>query len=181
MKIYTKTGDKGTTALFGGGRTSKADLRVHAYGEVDELNAVVGLARVDLQLSPLQHWMKSISGWLFMLGADLATPLDSKAAAHIQRIEPTYTVQLEQWIDQLEQELPPLRSFILPGGSREAALLHLARTVCRRAERAIVALTEREEINTAVLPFINRLSDFFFVAARWVNYRQGVPDEPWQP
>ncbi len=179
LKVYTRTGDQGTTALFGAGKVSKTNVRVQAYGEVDELNAVVGVVRSSNPPEPLPDQLRVISEWLFTLGADLATP--RSASLTVARISPQYTQQLEQWIDQFEEQLPPLKHFILPGGLPSAAYLHLARTVCRRAERAIVALAEREDIGPDILPFINRLSDFFFVAARWANYRGGVPDELWQP
>ncbi len=179
LKIYTRTGDQGITVLFGAGKVSKTNVRVQAYGEVDELNAVVGVVRSSGPPEPLPEQLRVISEWLFTLGADLATP--RSASLTVARILPQYTQQLEQWIDQFEEQLPPLKHFILPGGLPSAAYLHLARTVCRRAERSIVALAEREDIGSDVLPFINRLSDFFFVAARWANYQGGVPDELWQP
>ena len=180
MKIYTRTGDAGGTALFGGTRVSKDNPRVAAYGDVDELNACLGMVRAQGELSGdviaiLEHIQKD----LFALGARLADPRNTvadrvgKAAlgdADIQR--------LEDWIDRFEIELPPLRRFILPGGSRAGALLHLSRTVCRRAERSIVALG-RDAVEAPLLAYINRLSDLLFVLARGVNHRSGQPEVEW--
>lgn len=178
MKIYTKTGDKGKTGLFGGQRVSKDSLRVSAYGGVDELNALIGVARshgVDEQLDACLH---RIQNELFILGSDLATPGESD---YIPRMKDDYTTQLEQEIDQFEQEIPPLRQFILPGGAQGASYLHLARTVCRRAERHVVSLrdTPDEPLNEAVLPYLNRLSDWLFTVARLANARAGFADVPW--
>ncbi|MEY3688762.1 MAG: cob(I)yrinic acid a,c-diamide adenosyltransferase [Ignavibacteria bacterium] len=180
MKIYTKTGDDGTTGLFGGKRVAKFSLRIEAYGTVDELNAVIGVALThDLPAmvgEPLQH----ISSLLFTVGSDLATPQDAMQKSSVPVITEEHVDVLEQWIDTYQEHLPALRNFILPGGSKGGAHLHLARTVCRRAERAIVALKQEEEINPIVLRFINRLSDYLFVAARFVNAKEGHDDIEWK-
>jgi cob(I)alamin adenosyltransferase len=177
MKIYTKTGDAGETGLFAGGRVAKDNLRVETYGAVDELNAVIGLART-VAAGDLAAALARISSELFSLGADLATPLDA-ATAWIVRVDDTLTARLETEIDRFETELPPLTNFILPGGAPVAAQLHLARTVCRRAERRAVQLARAEPVNDAALRYLNRLSDWLFVAARLANHRAGRPDEPW--
>jgi cob(I)alamin adenosyltransferase len=177
MKIYTKTGDAGETGLFAGGRVAKDNLRVETYGAVDELNAVIGLARTVAE-GELAAALARISSELFSLGADLATPLDA-ATAWIVRVDDTLTARLETEIDRFETELPPLTNFILPGGAPVAAQLHLARTVCRRAERRAVQLARAEPVNDAALRYLNRLSDWLFVAARLANHRAGRPDEPW--
>ena len=179
-RIYTRTGDGGETSLFGGGRVSKDDLRVRAYGTVDELNAAIGLARaagasreIDIVLERLQHH-------LFDLGAELATPdPTSPAAAHALRVTPERITALEQDIDRFEARLPPLRQFVLPGGVPAAAALHHARTVARRAEREIVALAARDPLNPELLKYVNRLSDLLFVLARAANHAAGRPDVVW--
>lgn len=175
MKIYTKTGDDGETGLWGGQRVPKDSLRVHAYGTVDECNAMIGVARLanDTTLDAL---LAQVQNQLFVVGADLATPGE---AANIPRIGATEVAFLEATIDQLENELAPLRQFILPGGSAAAAHLHLARTTCRRAERWAVSLAHQEAINPQVLVYLNRLSDFLFVAARSANQHADVEDVPW--
>lgn len=180
MKIYTKTGDAGQTSLFGGRRVSKADLRLEAYGTVDELNAVMGTADALHSHDSLHHHIQDIQRELFVLGADLATPLDH-SFQRIQRITDDHVTRLEALIDQLEEDLPPIRYFILPGGHPVAAQLHVARTVCRRAERAIVALSTMETITMHDLTWINRLSDALFVLARWANHLHGIMDIPWNP
>jgi cob(I)alamin adenosyltransferase len=176
MKIYTRTGDDGTTSLFSGGRVAKHHLRVECYGTVDELNSVIGMARThqpvsDADLARIQHQ-------LFNLGADLATPLDA-STSHVVRMDAANIEWLEQSIDRMMEDLPTLRYFILPGGSPAAAALHVARTVCRRAERLAVALQEHEPIGDHVLPYLNRLSDYLFTLARWENQQAGIPEEKW--
>lgn len=178
MKIYTKTGDQGETGLFAGGRVSKDDTRVEAYGCVDELNAVIGLVRAAPPDAELDGCLRRIAGELFALGADLATPLEAKAS-WVVRIDEPMIAALEAEIDRFETELEPLRHFILPGGSPAGATLHLARTVCRRAERRAVSLAHAIAINDAALRYLNRLSDWLFVAARLANQRAGRPEEPW--
>jgi cob(I)alamin adenosyltransferase len=182
MRIYTKTGDMGETGLFGGGRVSKADLRVEAYGSVDELNAQLGWAETLLRHLPLTEELRAIQSDLFVLGADLATPADptSAAAARARRVEPAQIERLEARIDQYDAETAPLTHFILPGGAPGAASLHVCRGVCRRAERAVVRLAQADPVNPAVLVYLNRLSDLLFVLARWVNAREGVAEPIWE-
>lgn len=180
MKIYTKTGDAGETALFDGTRVSKADARVATYGEVDELNAVIGLARSALAteaVTPLVEMLDQIQRDLFALGSRLADP-SHKVAGRVTKaaITPQDVRRLEECIDRLEADLPPLRRFILPGGSSAGATLHVARTVCRRAERAMVALGE---LDRELLVYVNRLSDLLFVMARSANRRAGTPEVEW--
>ena len=180
MKIYTRTGDAGLTGLFGGPRVSKTDSRIEAYGTVDELNAAVGLTRAHLSGDATQRmdaFLNEIQGHLLVLGADLATPLDAKV--EVPRVPPHFATDLERQIDEMENDLPQLTNFILPGGSLSASALHLARTICRRAERLVAGLYEEKEINQETLIFLNRLSDFFFVAARWTNMREEVTEVVW--
>ena len=183
-KIYTRTGDDGTTGLVAGPRRRKDDLRVEAYGTVDETNSCVGMARLHTADDAVLHAMlERIQNDLFDLGADLATPeTDEPPAWEPLRIAQSQVDRLEQEIDALNAELEPLRSFVLPGGSPAAAALHLARTVSRRAERVMVALakTGGEHVSTAALKYINRLSDFLFVAARYTN-EKGRTDILWIP
>jgi len=182
MKIYTKTGDRGETALFAGGRVPKDNLRVDTYGCVDELNAVVGMARTALADAALGAALDAalhrIEGELFCLGADLATPLDANAT-WVVRMDDAMVTRLEEEIDRFETELEPLKHFILPGGGPGGATLHFARTVCRRAERRAVSLAQMVPLNDAAMRYLNRLSDWLFVAARLANKRSGRPEERW--
>jgi cob(I)alamin adenosyltransferase len=180
MKIYTRTGDDGTTSLFSGGRVPKTHLRVEAYGTVDELNSTLGVARAHNPHPQTDAWLARVQHHLFILGADLATPLDARSK-HIVRMDAETVAWLETTIDQMTEALPPLTAFILPGGSPASAYLHLARAVCRRAERLAVALSHQEAIGPHVLPYLNRLSDFLFVLARWENQQAGIPEEKWTP
>ncbi len=180
MKIYTKTGDGGETGLFGGGRVAKDSPRVTAYGEVDELNATLGVARAA-GLGALDGLCQRLQEQLFTLGAVLATPRGSKADAHIPHLKPEWISDMEAAMDALEGELPAMTHFILPAGTAGAAALHLGRTVCRRAERAVVALVRDGSVDGPVLPFLNRLSDLLFMMARAVNHRAGVQDVKWVP
>lgn len=177
MKIYTKTGDSGKTGLWGGTRVDKDAPRVHAYGTVDECNAAIGVARASGIDPELDQLLAGIQSMLFVVGADLTAIEDSP---HIPRVQAADAAALEQIIDQLEGTLEPLRQFILPGGSPAAAHLHLARTICRRAERAVVALDRDEPVNSEVLIYLNRLSDCLFVLARSANARASTPDVAWQ-
>jgi cob(I)alamin adenosyltransferase len=181
-RIYTRTGDKGETALGSGERVSKTHLRIHAYGTVDEANAAVGLARLHTRDFPkLDAMLARIQNDLFDLGADLCVPDTGKDPGFEPlRVTRKQAERLEKEIDELNGELQPLRSFVLPGGHPAAAFLHLARTVSRRAERFIVELADRpdERVSASAMAFINRLSDFFFVASRWVNH-QGAGDVLW--
>ncbi len=178
MKIYTRGGDTGETSLFGGERVRKNTLRVSAYGEVDELNSTIGVARAELTHDDLRAKLETIQSSLFDLGGELATP-GARSAKKGPRVGDTDVGELETWIDALETELEPLRNFILPGGARAAALLHLSRTVCRRAERAVITLGEREPVDALLVRYLNRLSDFLFVLARVVNKRAGVTEPQW--
>lgn len=179
MKIFTRTGDDGTTALFGGTRLRKDAARIEAYGSVDELNSVLGLARASCGHAALTRIIARVQNELFTLGSDLATPLDARNT-HVPRITATHVAQLEQDIDTLEATLTPIAFFILPGGSETAARLHLARTVCRRAERITVHLASMDTITDADIRYINRLSDLLFVLARAANARDGVEEIRWE-
>lgn len=177
MKIYTKTGDAGQTSLYGGQRVSKDDLRVWTYGTVDECNAVLGVAVSDIDDVEIAAVIARVQADLFLLGADLATPLTKGDV--VPRVTASMTEALEVDIDRFEEELPPLRNFILPGGSRGGAALHQARVVCRRAERHLVTLAGQEDVNDEALRYVNRLSDHLFVVARVVNHRKGTPEPIW--
>ncbi len=175
MKIYTRTGDKGKTSLFGGDRIVKSHCRLHAYGTLDELNAVLGIILTDKSLgATTKKQLHTIQNLLFDIGADLATPLRKKSP--IKRMNKDAVVTIEQWIDIMEEALEPLTQFILPGGSQTSAFIHLARTVCRRAERWTVELSQNEPITRDVLVILNRLSDYFFVLARTHNKKEGVKE-----
>lgn len=181
MKLYTRTGDAGTTALFGGARVSKHHPRIEAYGTLDELNAVLGLAlaaMADERLAPLADALTRVQHDLFVAGADFATPLDAKP--FVPRIAETDVARLEAAIDRFDGDVPPLRQFILPGGTEAAARLHVARTVCRRAERLALQASEHDAFNRDALVYLNRLSDLLFAAARWANHAAGVDDVAWQ-
>ncbi|MBO6935847.1 MAG: cob(I)yrinic acid a,c-diamide adenosyltransferase [Deltaproteobacteria bacterium] len=178
MKIYTKTGDGGETGLFGGARVSKADPRVEAYGDVDELNAQIGVARAVGLDADMDELLDTIQAKLFDVGAELAQAPGSKASAMPHVKEPDVVV-LEKAIDTFEQELEPLKTFILPGGCPAAAQLHVGRTVTRRAERRVVALAGQTEVRELIVHYLNRLSDLLFVLARVTNHRAGVADVPW--
>jgi cob(I)alamin adenosyltransferase len=183
MKIYTRTGDAGTTALMGGERVAKNHTRIEAYGTVDETNSCLGLARAHLSGQPgaahLDALLDQVQHELFVLGADLATAPEARPL--VPRVSRDDVAWLEQQIDALDAALPALKHFILPGGTAAAAALHLARTVCRRAERLTVELSKREPLNEQGLIYLNRLSDFLFVAARWVNRQAGVEEALWNP
>ncbi|HSP13696.1 MAG TPA: cob(I)yrinic acid a,c-diamide adenosyltransferase [Thermoanaerobaculia bacterium] len=173
MKIYTRTGDTGETSLFGGKRVPKNDPRIEAYGTVDELNAFIGIARATWSRSPIDAQLAAIQSDLFDAGAQLASPGSEKFhGVGAQRVS-----ALEHAIDEMERELPALKQFILPGGTLAAAQLHAARTICRRAERLVVALDDEKTKNTIV--YLNRLSDYLFVAARFANKTSGVDDVSW--
>jgi cob(I)alamin adenosyltransferase len=176
LKAYTGTGDKGETGLYGGTRVGKENPRVEAYGAVDELNSQIGVARALIKDKKLSETLKQVQEDLFVLGGDLASELVN---AKIPRIGKLQLDRLEKVTDESNSDLPRLRRFILPGGSLAGAELHVARAVCRRAERRIVALSKSESINPEVLPYINRLSSFLFVLAREVNRMDRVPDVEW--
>jgi cob(I)alamin adenosyltransferase len=179
VKIYTKTGDAGETGLFDGARVSKSDARVDAYGEVDELNAWLGLVRAQQPGRDLDTMLEHVQRDLFAAGALLADPRH-RIAARVEKavLDSEAVGRLETWIDTLDRDLPPLRRFLLAGGSPAGALLHLARTVCRRAERRVVGLG-REASDPSVVTYLNRLSDLLFVMARAANQRAGVPELEW--
>jgi cob(I)alamin adenosyltransferase len=182
-KIYTRTGDAGETGLGSGERRAKYDARVAAYGEVDELNCVIGLARLHTRDNPvlarIEHTLARVQNDLFDLGADLCVPPSGDETGAL-RATPAQTLALERAIDDLNAELQPLRSFVLPGGSPASAALHQARAVCRRTERAIVLLAGKETVGAPALTYVNRLSDYLFVAARYANDR-GESDVLWVP
>ena len=181
MKIYTKTGDKGETGLFGGGRVSKSHPRVEAYGDIDELNAVIGLARSIEMMPRIDEVLAPVQRDLFSLGALLATPNHDKVKQQLEkaRIDDTRVMELERAIDDGEAELEPLPAFILPGGTPKSAALHVARTVCRRAERKVISLGSEVDVPPIVVKYLNRLSDLLFVLARVANRRAGAPEVIW--
>ena len=181
MKIYTKTGDDGDTGLFGGGRVPKDHPRVAAYGDVDELNAVLGVARSVEMMPRIDEVLAPIQRDLFAIGAMLATPDLERMKEQLAkaRISDARVAQLEQAIDDGEAELEPLKAFIMPGGTQKAAALHVARTVCRRAERSIIRLQREAEIPQIVIIYLNRLSDLLFVLARVANRRAGAGEVTW--
>ena len=181
MKIYTKTGDSGSTGLFGGGRVPKDDVRVEAYGDVDELNAVLGVARSVEPMPRVDEVLVPIQRDLFAIGALLATPDRDKMAMHLQkaRIDEGRIEELERAIDDGEVELEPLTAFIIPGGSPKAAALHVARTVCRRAERHVVRLQHDVDLPPLAVIYLNRLSDLLFTLARVANRRAGAGEVTW--
>lgn len=177
-RIYTRTGDKGETGLVGGKRISKDSLRVRAYGNVDELNSVLGLARAFSKDQEISSLLGGLQQGLFTVGADLASPTDNH---QVPRITQDMIVSLERAIDKFQVELPPLTAFIIPSGGEQGALLHFARSVSRRAERSIVALSKTENVSENVGPYVNRLSDLLFVMARLVNHRSGQTEVEWHP
>lgn len=182
-RIYTRTGDDGTTSLFGGERVGKGNPRIDAYGTVDETNSVVGLARAHLDGEPgadrLDPVLGDIQEELFVLGADLATPVDAKPM--VPRVEETHVERVEERIDDFDADLKPLKKFVLPGGSPAGASLHSARTVCRRAERLAVQAGASAPINDEAVIYLNRLSDLLFVLARWANKQAGMREDTWTP
>ena len=181
MKIYTKTGDKGDTGLFGGGRVPKTHPRVEAYGDVDELNACLGMARAVEMMPRVDEVLVGIQRDLFAIGALLATPDREKMKRHLDKasIDDRRVSELERAIDDGDAELEPLKAFIVPGGTPKAASLHVARTVCRRAERRVIALMPAEEIPEIVVVYLNRLSDLLFTLARVANRRAGAGEVTW--
>ncbi len=178
MKIYTKTGDKGETGLFGGKRVPKDALRIEAYGAVDELNSIIGVIRALRPKKKIDVVLQTIQQDLFVLGADLAAPDHTKSSS-IPRITHSDSTSLEKVIDALEVSLAPLKAFVLPGGTVVASHLHLARTVCRRAERSVVRLSRSEDVGEAVIVYLNRLSDLLFVLARFANRLEKKKEVQW--
>ena len=184
-RIYTKTGDAGETGLFGGGRVPKDDVRVEGYGEVDELNAALGVARAQVsapaEKAEMDELLQSLQEQLFTVGAVLATPRESSADAHIPHVRAEWVSAMEEEMDALEKVLPPLTHFVLPGGSALASALHLARTICRRAERRVTPLLRGGHAPADVGIFLNRLSDLLFMLSRRANQLAGRGDIPWLP
>lgn len=180
MTIYTRTGDDGTTGLFGGQRVPKNNPRIACCGAIDELNACIGLAAAA---SPdaIARQLRPVQSELFVLGAHVGTPGDSSARSHLPYLRTEMVERLEREIDAAESRLPPLQHFILPGGCEPAARLHLARTICRRAERLLVELNQHEALPVLILPYVNRLGDWLFVMARLANQIAGVEDVIWKP
>ena len=180
MKLYTKTGDDGTTGLFGGLRVPKASARVEAYGTVDETNAAIGVARAFAPEAAIDEVLARVQSDLFALGAELACAPGKEAKRSTRRLDEGDIARLERAIDEADAVCPPLKNFVLPGGSPVAAALHLARTVCRRAERAVLAIQEAPSRRELVI-YLNRLSDLLFALARRANVAAGIPDVPWIP
>ncbi|MBL7859319.1 MAG: cob(I)yrinic acid a,c-diamide adenosyltransferase [Cyclobacteriaceae bacterium] len=180
MKIYTKTGDQGTTSLFGGKRVSKSDLRIDTYGTVDELNSFIGLVRDQEVNQQRKNILVEIQDRLFTIGSILATePGNTKVK--IPALAETDIVFLETAIDEMESQLPPMKFFVLPGGHPSVSFCHVARTVCRRAERLTIALNHLEPIETLVIKYLNRLSDYLFVLSRKMSHELGAEETPWKP
>ena len=181
-KLYTRAGDKGLTSLFGGKRVPKDSLRVEAYGEIDELNCAIGVAVAFLRRRrTLVRLLQSVQNELFNIGAELASLGGGKAGARQTfRLSAERVAELERWIDAYDGRVPPLKTFILPSGDNAAVLLHLARTVCRRAERATVKLAASEEVNPNIIAYLNRLSDLLFALARYANKAARARELPWQ-
>jgi len=181
MKIYTKTGDEGTTGLFGGARVRKDEARVEAYGTIDELNSVVGVARTAPLPDDVDDVLAGVQGDLFVIGAELATVAGKEDKLPMPLLGEDRTALLEGAIDRMEEKMPSLTSFVVPGGAPGGALLHQARTVCRRAERRVLSAALHTPIRREILVYLNRLSDLLFVAARRANQAAGVSDVPWAP
>lgn len=177
VKIYTKTGDTGSTSLFGGGRVLKNSLRVEAYGKADELNSLLGVVVAEDPSRDISRKILRIQNEIFILGTDLATPLTVKLK--VPRIKNNFTARLEAEIDAMEGNLPKLKNFILPGGTKVGSRLHLARSVSRCLERILVTLDREDKINPKILPYVNRLSDWFFVLARHANWAQNFKEVIW--
>lgn len=181
MRIYTRTGDAGETGLFGGGRVSKDHPRVQAYGDVDELNSALGVVRSTPPVPFMDQLLEAIQRDLFSLGGHLATPDPGKVKEALEKAELSAEriAVFERTMDEADQELPPLRAFVLPAGTPKASALHLARTVCRRAERSVVSLSREETVPELFLVYLNRLSDLLFTLARLANHRDGAGDVTW--
>ena len=180
MKIYTKTGDQGTTALFGGKRVSKADLRIETYGTIDELNAWIGLLRDQQVNEGRKNFLVDIQDRLFTIGSILATePGNTKVK--IPSLEDQDVSLLEKEIDHMDAQLPPMRSFVLPGGHQSVSFCHVSRTVCRRAERLTISLSTNEGVDPRVIQYLNRLSDYLFVLSRKMTQELNAEETPWKP
>ena len=186
FKIYTKTGDKGETSLYGGTRVSKAAARVESYGTLDELNAFIGLAKAEISDEKVLSQLQKIQFDLFTVGSEAATPTDKMLLANGKNrldlmISEKEITELELWMDDFDAELEPLRFFILPSGGKAAATVHVCRTVCRRAERAMVHLNETEEVRPELIKYLNRLSDYLFILARYISKISGEKEDYWNP
>ena len=186
MKIYTKTGDKGETSLYGGTRVSKAAERVESYGTLDELNAFIGLAKAEISDEKVLSQLQKIQFDLFTVGSEAATPTDKLILANGKNrldlmISEEEILELEHWMDDLDASLEPLQFFILPNGGKAAASVHVCRTVCRRAERAMVHLNETEEVRPELIKYLNRLSDYLFILARFISKISGEKEDFWNP
>ncbi len=179
-KIYTKSGDKGATSLLGGKRVSKASKRIEAYGNIDETNAMLGVLASIIIHKDIRDLLAKIQNELFTLGSDLADPSYPENPYNIHRMDEAMIKYIEEAIDRYQEEVGEISYFILPGGSKGGALLHLARTVTRRAERSIIRLAEEEKINPMIIEYVNRLSDLFFILARVINNREGIKDIRWK-
>ncbi|MBK8484198.1 MAG: cob(I)yrinic acid a,c-diamide adenosyltransferase [Saprospiraceae bacterium] len=180
MKIYTKTGDQGSTSLFGGRRISKDDLRIESYGTIDELNSFLGLLASTLEDTGIKADLYKIQSYLFVIGSNLAADPENKNLS-VPNIAPEETQFLELKIDQMEEQLKPLRYFILPGGDLQSAYSHVCRTICRRAERRTISLSQIEKINPEIIKYLNRLSDYLFVLARFIAFKNGAEEVYWKP
>ena len=186
MKIYTKTGDKGETSLYGGTRVSKAAARVESYGTLDELNAFIGLAKAEISDEKVLSQLQKIQFDLFTVGSEAATPTDKLILANGKNrldlmISEKEILELEHWMDDLDASLEPLQFFNLPSGGKAAASIHVCRTVCRRAERTMVYLNETEEVRPELIKYLNRLSDYLFILARYISKISGEKEEYWNP
>ncbi len=186
MKIYTKTGDQGETSLYGGNRVSKASARVEAYGTIDELNSFIGVTKAEISDEKVLKQLKKIQFDLFTLGSESATPTDKMLLGNGKNrldlmISDKEITELENWMDDFDAQLEPLKFFILPGGGKTAALAHVCRTICRRAERNLVYLKDSEDVRSELIKYLNRLSDYFFVLARYLSKISGEQEEVWNP
>lgn len=181
MKIYTKTGDKGTTALVGGRRVSKGDLKIESYGTVDELNSWIGLVRDQPINETRRNLLKEIQDRLFTIGADLASEPEQVRKKPVPSLLEDDITLLEQEMDKMDAGLPPLKAFVLPGGNQAVSFAHLARTVCRRAERIVIRLSAEEEVNPMIVKYLNRLSDYLFVLSRKMAQESGSEEITWKP
>lgn len=179
MKIYTKTGDNGTTGLFGGARLNKDDIRIESYGTVDELNSNLGLLRSRIKIDTAETILSKVQNTLFVIGSHLATK--DPAAFKLPDVEEALITELELSIDAMNEELDPLKTFILPGGNENISICHVCRTICRRAERRCVTLSLSDEIHPLIIPYLNRLSDYFFVLSRYIALKEDVKEIPWIP
>jgi len=179
MKIYTKTGDKGMTSLFGGTRVSKDYIQIESYGTVDELNAHIGLLISLIEEKDLLKTLKAVQSILFDIGSHLAS--DGKADDHLPQLEEHFINELEKLMDSMTLKLPPLKAFILPGGNQRISIAHICRTICRRAERRVISLEPIKALNPLIIIYLNRLSDYFFVLARYLSRLDGIDEIKWNP